>query len=286
MTFKPGKVQPGLPAWNPPKWAGAEKNERDLPVRPSTPKEVKPPEGTQFVAAGVTIATAEQVPNKRGKGGRPSKAQERDEGKLKGAAKALEEVREVHPPTNPVPVRPSKAAEQRRWEKEYEEEEDRVEREEAEANLRARQDRLNALRDETQMRRISRSAAIGFGGTAIRLIGTMTAAASELDARVKENPRSLSIKELQATIQLAASTVRQASGAMELAARMERMWVRSPLEPEATDLGDAPADPAAAKVRLENVLKSLQAAAHRHGITVLDTKAEETDSAEVQPEAD
>lgn len=278
MTFKPGAVRPELPPWQKPKWEDTKKvNGR--PLRPDLPPEEKPiADGFVEVASGTTVQKMERLPNQRGKGGRPTKAQERDSGKLEGARKVIEEIRETNPPKVPVPglkARTLSADEKaRRWEREFNQQEVEVEQQEAEASLLYRRDKLNAIKEETVIRKASRSAAMGFGGVALRLVGVMELSAKELEKRMRESPEKLSVRDIQTTLSVASSSIQRASGVMEVAARLERLWVRSPLE------GDQAVDPETsmnleeAKAKVENIMKSMINHARRRGMNILEVEAD------------
>lgn len=281
MTFKPGSQNPTLPKWQRPKWHSAEKNEDGLPIAPKKGTQAEPPpqQGFVEVAPGTAVQEPEKLPNKRGKGGRPTKAQARDEGKLKGAQAAIEEVREVHPPQKPVSLAPKN---QRQWEKEFVSHEQEIERKEAEAVLAYREDKLAAINEETLIRRASRKAAMGFGSVSLRLVSVMDAATRKLEEKVKNTPADhFTVKDLQGVISTAGATIQRASASMEVAARLERLWMRSPLESEENgDTDDQIVSAEEAKIKLENVMKSLAAYGQRRNIKVLE--AEIVDEAPIE----
>lgn len=191
-------------------------------------------------------------PNQRGKGGRPTKSEQADAGELEGAEKAIQEVRKQQPPTFSVPPR------RKSWEKQYDEEEKSVERQEAEAFLTARKERLSALDEQTTTLRANRRIALGFSGAAMQLLKTMQTAAKELDSRVSGSPGDLTIKDLQQIIQVTGTTVVKAQTAVEAMVKTERYVMRHPLDDgsEQTDELDS-LDATGAKQILENLSKSI-----------------------------
>lgn len=191
-------------------------------------------------------------PNQRGKGGRPTKAEQAESGELEGAEKALQEVRKQQPSTFPVPPR------RKSWEKQFDEEEKSVERQEAEAILTARKERLSALEEQTTTLRANRRIALGFSGAAMQLLKTMQTAAKELDSRVSRSPDDLTIKDLQQIIQVTGTTVVKAQTAVEAMVKTERYVMRHPLDDsneQADDLDSL--DATGAKQILENLSKSI-----------------------------
>jgi len=226
--FKPGARGPVLPPATKPKWHGVPKDARGRPLRPNVapkPEEDAPTHYT--VHPGASAARPEALPNERGKGGRPTKAQSRDAG-ANPAADALAALRTKDPQTFQVPPRKSS------WEKSYNERELSVEQAEAEAVLSARQDRLKALQEETTIRQANRKIALGFSSVALRGLSVMNTAMTELGSR---DVVDQTISELQKTIVTCSSAVGKAQSAIEAMARTERWIMRHPL-----DLGEEKGD--------------------------------------------
>lgn len=290
MTFKPGAHNPTLTKWKRPKWEGAKLNADGLPLNPRDGVAEAPPVAPGFteVGSGTAAKEPDPLPNKRGKGGRPTKAQARDAGKLEGARAQLEEVRAVNPPQLPVALkqRNKTAAEsEREWEKGFSAHEKEIERREAESVLAYREDKLDAVNEETLIRRASRKTAMGFGGVAMRLVRVMDDATRKLEEKLKtEKASEMSYKELQGIISTAGSSIQRASASMEVAARLERLWMRSPLETEENgETDDREIGAEEAKVKLENVMKAISAFSARRGIKIIEAEATtEGDDAEVQ----
>lgn len=279
MTFKPGAHGPPLVKWKKPKWGSAEKNADGLPISPQKGVQEDPlAPGFTEVGPGTAMKEPDPLPNKRGKGGRPTKAQARDEGKLEGARAVIEQVRELNPPKIPVALkqRNKTAAEvERDWEKGFNEHERELERKEAEASLAYREDKLDAVNEETLIRRASRKTAMGFGGVAMRLVRVMDDATRKLEEKLKgDSADDLSYKELQSIISSAGSTIQRASASMEVAARLERLWMRSPLDSEENgEVDDREISAEEAKTKLENVMKAIGAFSARRGISIVETEA-------------
>lgn len=289
MTFKPGAHNPTLAKWQRPKWQGAKLNADGLPLSPQEAPPVAPPVAPGFaeIGPGSAAKEPEPLPNKRGKGGRPTKAQARDAGTLEGARAKLEEVRAIHPPQVPVALkqRNKTAAEsEREWEKGFNAHEKEIERKEAEATLAYREDKLDAVNEETLIRRASRKTAMGFGGVAMRLVRVMDDATRKLEEKLKgESADDMSFKELQSIISTAGSSIQRASASMEVAARLERLWMRSPLEDEDNgETDDREISAEEAKTKLENVMKAIGAFSARRGIKIVETEAVEEGTDEVQ----
>jgi hypothetical protein len=196
--------------------------------------------------------TLGKPPNQRGKGGRPTKAEQAAAGELEGAEKAIQEVRAQQPQTFAVPPR------RKSWEKQFDEDERSVERQEAEAILTARKERLSALDEQTTTLRANRRIALGFSGAALQLLKTMQTAAKELDGRVSRSPEDLTIKDLQQIIQVTGTTVVKAQTAVEAMVKTERYVMRHPLDDGSENADELEGlDATGAKQILENLSKSI-----------------------------
>lgn len=219
--FKPGAHGPVLPAANRPKWYGVPKDAKGRPLRPDIEPEAPKTADTHYqVHPGAALAKPEPLPNKRGAGGRPTKAQARDAGK-NPAEEALANIREKDPKTFSVPPRKNS------WEKGYNERELSVEQAEAEAILSARQERLQAIKEETTIRQANRRIALGFSSAALRGLNVMNAAMAELGSR---DVTKQTVGELQKTITTCSSAVGKAQASIEAMARAERWIMRHPLD--------------------------------------------------------
>lgn len=250
--FKPGEVRPPLPEKEVPKWYGAPKDARGRPLKPDSPPEKVELADTHYhVAPGVAMMRPGQLPNRQGKGGRPTKAEA-----PKPSDEAIQSVRELTPPLHNIPQRGKS------WEAEYDKAERDIERAEATALLGARKERLDAIQEETLIRQSNRRLAMGFGAVGINSVNAMNIAVGEISRRVKspEQLKEMSLKELNQIITTAGSVASKAQQAVESMARAERYILRHPLEDgvsEDDDVADMSADDA--KVVLENLTKSLNA---------------------------
>ena len=198
------------------------------------------------------LPSAAAPPNRRGRGGRPTKGQLAEAGALEGAEGALADVRKDNPET--FAVAPRRAS----WEKNYDKAEKEIERAEAEAVLSARQERLSALQEQTTVLRANRQIALGFSGAALRLLTTMQATAKELDSRVRNDVEDLTIKDLQQILQVTGTTVAKAQTAVEAMVKTERYVMRHPLDDDSGPGDDLEGlDAAGAKMILENLSKSI-----------------------------
>ena len=250
--FKPGEVRPPLPEAQIPKWYGAPKDAQGRPLKPNSPPEKVELADTHYhIAPGVAMMRPGQLPNRQGKGGRPTKAEA-----PRPADAAIQATRELTPPLHNVQTRGKS------WEAEYDKAERDIERAEATALLGARKDRLDAIQEETLIRQSNRRLAMGFGAAGINSVNVMNTAVAEIGRRVK-NPEKLgemSLKELNSIILTAGSVASKAQQAVESMARAERYILRHPLEDgvsEDDDVADMSADDA--KVILENLSKTLSA---------------------------
>ncbi len=250
--FKPGEVRPPLPEAQIPKWYGAPKDAQGRPLNPKSPPEKVELADTHYhVAPGVAMMRPGQLPNRQGKGGRPTKAEA-----PKPSDEAIQSVRELTPPLHNIPQRGKS------WEAEYDKAERDIERAEATALLGARKERLDAIQEETLIRQSNRRLAMGFGAVGINSVNAMNIAVGEISRRVKspEQLKEMSLKELNQIITTAGSVASKAQQAVESMARAERYILRHPLEDgvsEDDDVADMSADDA--KVVLENLTKSLNA---------------------------
>jgi len=219
--FKPGAHGPVLPPATRPKWYGAPKDAKGRPLRPDIEPEPPKIADTHYpVHPGAALAKPEALPNKRGAGGRPTKAQARDTGK-NAAEEVVAGLREKDPKTFSVPPRKNS------WEKSYNERELSVEQAEAEAVLTARQERLQAIKEETTIRQANRRIALGFSSAALRGLSVMNAAMAELGSR---DVTKQTVSELQKTITTCSSAVGKAQSSIEAMARAERWIMRHPLD--------------------------------------------------------
>lgn len=227
-TYKPGAVNGKLPGAMRPRWFNAPKDEQNKVLRPDQAPEPVEHAPTHYeVGPGVGLAAPAALPNKRGKGGRPTKAQARDEGKSP-AQETVNQIRQQDPKTFQVPPR------KKSWEKDYNERELAVEQQEAEAVLNARQDRVKALNAEAAVLAANRKIAMGFSSVALHGLRVMSSAMVELGAR---EAKEQTIGELQKTITTVSSAVGKAQSAIECMARAERWIMRHPLDAE-EDKGD------------------------------------------------
>lgn len=247
QAFRPGAVRPTLPAAKRPKWFGVPKDSNGRPLNPDAPPEQPNFNPSHYeVAPGAATAVPEKLPNQRGVGGRPTKAQAQAQGAAKSPAQeALDKIRAHDPKTFPIPPR------KKSWEKDYNERELSVEQEEAEAVLSARQDRLKALQEETAVRQANRKIALGFSAVALQGLRVMNNAMGELGKREVEGQ---SVEQLQKTITTCSSAVGKAQSAIESMARAERWIMRHPLdldEEKGDDLDGIDAE--GAKQILENL---------------------------------
>lgn len=211
-----------MPVATRPKWHGVPKDARGRPLRPDAdpPEPPKNADTHYQVHPGAALAKPEALPNQRGSGGRPTKAQARDAGK-NPAEETITALREKDPKTFTIPPRKSG------WEKSFNERELSVEQSEAEAVLSARQERLRAIQEETTIRQANRKIALSFSSVALRGLGVMHAAMTELGKRSVEKQ---SIGELQKTITTCSSAVGKAQASIEAMARAERWIMRHPLD--------------------------------------------------------
>lgn len=244
-SYKPGAVGGKLPGAMRPRWFNAPKDEQGKVARPDQEPPAMEHAPTHYeVGPGAGVVAPAALPNKRGKGGRPTKAQARDEGKSP-AQEAIAKIRETDPKTLQIPPR------RKSWEKDYNERELTVEQEEAEAVLTARQDRVKALNAEAAVLAANRKIAMGFSSVALHGLRVMSNAMTELGAReVKDQ----TVGELQKTITTVSSAVGKAQSAIECMARAERWIMRHPLdieEDKGDDLDDLDAD--GARQILENL---------------------------------
>lgn len=250
--FKPGSLRGELGQFKRPKWFGAEKVD-GRPVRPDLPPPPPPDVAPshQEVASNTFQEKFTPLPNQRGKGGRPTKAQALEAGKATPARAAVAEVQAEVPPLFQVPPR------KKSWEKDYAEREEEATRQDAEALLVAREERRKAIQDETILRKRNRGLAAGFAMVGTRLVATMGLAASELHDRVEKGAKNMTVKELRDVVQTTGTAVSKAQQALEAMARVERFMERIPLDSgeEKSDLADI--DPAGALLILENLKKTL-----------------------------
>lgn len=251
--FKPGAIRPPLPEKESPKWHGAPKDALGRPLDPNSPPEKVQLADTHYqVAPGVAMAKPAQLPNRRGAGGRPTKA----ERPPASAEAAINAARELTPPLHNIPPRGKS------WESEYDKAEKEIERQEATALLGARKERLDAIQEETLIRQSNRRLAMGFGAVGINSVNAMNIAVKEISKRVGDPSKlqGMSLKELNQIIVTAGSVASKAQQAVESMARAERYIMRHPLEDgisEDDDVADMTAEDA--KVVLENLTKSLNA---------------------------
>lgn len=255
---KPGIPKQPLPEVTVPKWHGAPKK-AGKPIDPDHPPVREPPPDTHYVVhPGVTMAKPLQLPNQRGKGGRPTNAQKDAANPTTGARNAIDNVREETPP-----LRLSEAR-GKTWESEYDKAEKEIERKEATALLLARRERLEAIQEETMIRQANRRLATGFGAVGIQAISVLSTTIGEINTRVKDKEKlnKMSLKELNAIINATGSITNKAQQAIESMARAERYILRHPLEDgvsEDDDLEGMTSDDA--MVILQNLTKSLTAVA-------------------------
>ena len=273
MTFQPGAPRAAVPL--PKNWKPVSKNERGLPIAPTPPK-ISVAETHEEVSPGIAMLKEEKLPNQRGKGGRPTKAQERDLGKLVGADAALAEIREANPPLLQIPPRRSGQAElQRSWEKAYNAEEKEIERREAEAIHMARKEQLAAIEEETAIRKANRKVGLRAGLAAVKMVSTLSDVADKLDAKVQAT-KDMSINEARGVINTLSGAVSKMQVAMETVARLERTIVRRPLDDgdamDQEDLANLSVDDA--KQILSDLLKRTFHTAKSSGIKVFETTGE------------
>ena len=251
-SFKPGEIRPPLPEKESPKWYGAPKDAKGRPLKPGQPPEKVELADTHYqVAPGVAMMRPGQLPNRQGRGGRPTKAEAPS-----AAAEAIQATRDLTPPLHNIPPRGKS------WEAEYDKAEKEIERQEAAALLGARKERLDAIQQETLIRQSNRRLAMGFGAVGINSINVMSIAVGEINKRVRdpEQLQGLSLKELDRIIVTAGGVASKAQQAVESMARAERYILRHPLEDgvsEDDDVADMTADDA--KIILENLNKTLSA---------------------------
>lgn len=158
------------------------------------------------------------------------------------------------------------------WSADYDRREEAMEREEAEAILKARKERLDAINEEVLVRRTNRKIALSFGSVGLKLLSTIRKAADHLDVRL-DAADNISTKELRNIIQTAGATVSKAQSAIESMARAERFIARNPLEggdEEVDDLADLNSEQAL--LLLTNLSKQLGHIAEKH--PVIDMPAE------------
>jgi hypothetical protein len=250
--FRPGQVKPPLPEKEVPKWYGQPKDAKGRPLDPDTaPEKVELADTHYHVAPGIAMMRPGALPNKRGVGGRPSKAEAPSK-----AAEVIQATRELTPPLHNIPQRGKS------WEAEYDKAERDIERQEATALLGARKERLDAIQEETLIRQSNRRLAMGFGAVGINSVNIMNIAVGEIGKRVKdpEQLKSMSLKELDRIIATAGSVTSKAQQAVESMARAERYILRHPLEDGIAEDDDvADMSPEDAKTVLENLTKSLNA---------------------------
>lgn len=270
--FKPGEVRPPLPEAQIPKWYGAPKDAQGRPLNPKSPPERVELADTHYhVAPGVAMMRPGQLPNRQGKGGRPTKAEA-----PRPADAAIQATRELTPPLHNI------APKGKSWESEYDKAEKEIERAEATALLGARKERLDAIQEETLIRQSNRRLAMGFGAVGINSVNVMNVAVGEIGKRVRDPAqlKELSLKELNQIITTAGSVASKAQQAVESMARAERYILRHPLEDgvsEDDDVAGMTADDA--KIVLENLTKSLNASMKiiKKSPDIVATQVEETD---------
>jgi len=168
-----------------------------------------------------------------------------------GAKATLTQIRQQHPPL-------LRGGQTTSWAQGFDQREAAQEQKEAEAALASRQEQLQALDDETTVRRLNRRIAIGFGAAGMGLLKTLQTTAKLLEDRVSLKGSDMSMKEIRDTIQVLGATILKSQAAMEAAARTERFMVRKPLdsgEGEPDDLADMNEE--GAMLILNNLAKSL-----------------------------
>lgn len=274
-ALKPGDQRPSVNITS--SWRGVPKNDRNLPITPDV-KETPLAETHESPVHGVAMQKMAELPNKRGKGGRPTKAQQRSDGYMSTARQAIEDIRAENPPIlGIVPHRSGKMDLQRAWEKEFDAREKELERAEAEAILSARKEQLSALEEETAIRRANRKVGVAAGMAAYRMVRTLGDVAEKLDKKVTET-KDMSLSELRGTINTLSSSVTKMQTAMETVARLERTIARRPLEePGSVSIEEeelANLSPEDAQKIIENILKTTYHAAQSAGIKVYDSTAE------------
>ncbi len=271
--LKPGQQRPSINLTN-----------RKSFVENSVPAQVPVTENFESPNPGLAIQTIAKLPNQRGKGGRPTKAQSRDAGYMEGAQKAIEEIREANPPLlAAAPHRSGKMEIQRSWEKAYDAREKSLERQEAEAILAARSERLAALEEETAIRRANRKVGVAAGLAAFTMVRTLGDVAERLDKKVRES-KDMSFSELRGAINTLSGSVSKMQSAMETVARLERTITRRPLDEEGVnsvsedDLSNLSVEDA--EKILENILKTTYHTAKSAGIKIYDGTAEVVETSE------
>lgn len=243
-----GGPRPTLPEVKPPKWYGAPKNAAGKPADPSNPPDHTIADTHYYVGKGVAMIKPPEHPHIR-----PTKGEEEAAGK-RPAATAITNIREETPPLHNIPPRGKS------WEKEYDKAEKEIERKEATALLLARQERLEAIKEETLIRQTNRRLCMGFGAVGIGAINVMNSAVGEIQRRVRDEDKlkNLSLKELNQIIATAGSITNKAQQAVESMARAERYILRHPLEDGVSEDDDTEdMSPDDAKIILENLTKSL-----------------------------
>lgn len=263
--FKPGALRGELPKFTRPKWFGVEKVD-SRPVSPDQPPvHPEPAETHQEVGPNAFQEKFLPLPNKRGKGGRPTKAQALAEGKATPVRQAVAEIEAETPPLHQVPPRGKS------WERDYNHREQDETRQEAEDLLEVRKARRLAIQEELTIRSRNRSLAKGFAVVGQGLLLTMGKAANELRARVEKNAEDLSVRELQQIIQTTGTAVGKAQSAIESMARVERFMDRHELSDAEENKDDLEGlDPEGAKLILENLKRTLDSQVKTYSKRVID----------------